>query len=168
MSERVTPYCLPYETPSGVGTVATFLTKSLHAAPHEIEKVLEDPSRQAPNLVLFVAIEVRGIVLAAEGDVAHLGLFRIQQRFDRDFEDFLHFARLQHVIDSLVDDADKRRDEKSTVGDEIVKASDQLDVIRRNPDLLMRLANRCRFERLAGLDAAAGEGDLSAVRGEIR
>ena len=116
----------------------------------------------------LVPVEIRGIELAAKRDVTHLGLLRRQQRFERNFEDFFDLARLQHVVDALVDDADERRDQKSAVGDEVIEPSDQLDVLGRDADFLMRLAKRCRFKRLVRFGAAAGKCDLPAVRGEIR
>src|SRR5205807_5738161 len=60
--------------------------------------------------------------------------------------------------------ADERRHEEAAVGDEIIEAADELDVLRRNADFLLRLAHGRRLERLPCLDGASGEGDLAAVR----
>src|SRR5947208_17057415 len=79
-----------------------------HGAPDKVEEVLQDSPRQSPDLVLLVTVEIRGIPLAAERDVTHLGLLRRQQRFERNFEYFFDLARLQHVVDAFVDDADER------------------------------------------------------------
>ena len=61
-------------------------------------------------------------------------------------------------------DADDRGDVKAAAGRrEVRKLADHLDLGRANPDFLVRLAQRRSDRRLAGIEDAAGKGDIAAM-----
>src|SRR5512132_2603968 len=95
--------------------------------PDHIEKRLQHPSGEAPDLVLLIRIKVCGVLPFVKWNITHLRLRRIEQRVDRHLENFRDLALLHDVFDGLVDHADERRDEKpADVCDEIVHPADQL------------------------------------------
>src|SRR5258708_24738959 len=133
--------------------------------PHEIQESLQHSAGEAPDLIMVVPIKIRRIFSTSERHEPNLGLRDVEQRLDRHLEDFGDFGFLQDVVDALLNHTDERRDEKSAVRDDIVKAANQLHRTALNPDFLLRLANRGRFERFALLHLAAAKCDLTAVRG---
>jgi hypothetical protein len=103
------------------------------------------------------------------GDAVQLRVGRGQDEGQRHLEDLGHLERVGRGFQGRRQQADEGLDLEAGAADIGVEPADDLDLVPRQADLLLGLAQRRRQRiGIAGIDAAAGKGDLAGMRGQVR
>ena len=89
---------------------------------------------------------------------------RVHQEFERGFEDGSDFARLRHRDEIMRQEADDRRDPVARTGDVGRALAEDVDILRGDADLFMRLAQGGGdLVEIDRVDLAAGQRDLAGM-----
>ena len=93
---------------------------------------------------------------------------RVHQERERGLENLVDFQFVDLERERRFDERDEGRDPKSGAGEVGIEPAERLDEALFEPDFLARLAQRGLARRLAGVDLAAGKGDLARMGAQVR
>lgn len=128
-----------------------------------VEQVLDDAGGQPPDQVAADVIDADRPPAAVDADLAVLDQLRVGERRDRHREDLVDLVRIGARLELTRDRADERHDPETGGRSDLVELAQAQHRRGHQADLLLALAQRGGPQVLAGLAAAAREGDLAAV-----
>ena len=132
-------------------------------------QIYQHPGRRAPNVAALIRQHEENPrpIFEFAGHPAMIS--RIQDERQRHLEDFGDLERVDGQRERSSNDADDGSDLETCSGDISIEPANDRDVVPREPDLLLGLAQRRRGRiGVALFDAAAWERDLSGMSRQVR
>src|SRR5258705_8295000 len=122
----------------------------------------------APDIPSLVVEHVVTDVLPFELARTYFMVARVQHEGERHLEHGFDLERIDRQLDICGDEPDDRRDVKPGARHDRFELTHHLDLLARNADLLLRLAQGRRDgSTIRRLDAATGKADLSGMVAQV-